>query len=35
MIPPGPDKPLGLRALKLSAPGILIHGTPETSSVGH
>src|SRR5438445_4485724 len=35
VIPPGPDNPLGLRALRLSAPGILIHGTPEDSSVGH
>ena len=34
-IPPGPANPLGLRALPLSAPGILIHGTPEDSSIGH
>ncbi len=35
MIPPGPGNPLGLRALRLDAPGILIHGTPEDASVGH
>lgn len=35
MIPPGPGNPLGLRALALNAPGILIHGTPEDSSIGH
>jgi lipoprotein-anchoring transpeptidase ErfK/SrfK len=33
-IPPGPGNPIGTRALYLSAPGILIHGTPEDSSVG-
>ena len=35
MIPAGPDNPLGLRALALDAPGVLIHGTPEESSIGH
>ena len=34
-IPPGPDNPLGTRALDLSAPGIRIHGTPSDSSIGH
>jgi lipoprotein-anchoring transpeptidase ErfK/SrfK len=34
-IPPGPSNPLGLRALALDAPGVLIHGTPEDYSVGH
>jgi lipoprotein-anchoring transpeptidase ErfK/SrfK len=34
-IAPGPANPLGLRALRLNASGILIHGTPEDSSVGH
>jgi lipoprotein-anchoring transpeptidase ErfK/SrfK len=34
-IPPGPANPLGLRALALNAPGILIHGTPEDASIGH
>jgi lipoprotein-anchoring transpeptidase ErfK/SrfK len=33
-IPPGPDNPLGTRALYLSAPGIRIHGTPDDSSIG-
>jgi lipoprotein-anchoring transpeptidase ErfK/SrfK len=33
-IPPGPDNPLGTRALYLSAPGIRIHGTPSDSSIG-
>ena len=33
-IPPGPGNPIGTRALYLSAPGILIHGTPEDSSIG-
>ena len=34
-IGPGPANPLGLRALRLDAPGILIHGTPEDYSIGH
>jgi len=34
VIPPGPDNPLGTRALYLDAPGIRIHGTPDDSSVG-
>jgi lipoprotein-anchoring transpeptidase ErfK/SrfK len=34
-IPPGPDNPLGLRALNLSAPGIRIHGTPSDYSIGY
>jgi lipoprotein-anchoring transpeptidase ErfK/SrfK len=33
-IPPGPDNPLGTRALDLDAPGIRIHGTPDDASVG-
>lgn len=33
-IPPGPDNPLGTRALDLSAPGIRIHGTPDDASIG-
>jgi lipoprotein-anchoring transpeptidase ErfK/SrfK len=33
-IPPGPGNPLGTRALYLNAPGIRIHGTYDTSSVG-
>ena len=34
-IGPGLANPLGLRALRLDAPGILIHGTPEDYSIGH
>jgi lipoprotein-anchoring transpeptidase ErfK/SrfK len=33
-IPPGPGNPLGTRALYLSAPGIRIHGTYNSSSIG-
>jgi lipoprotein-anchoring transpeptidase ErfK/SrfK len=33
-IGPGPGNPLGTRALALSAPGILIHGTYSAGSVG-
>jgi lipoprotein-anchoring transpeptidase ErfK/SrfK len=33
-IPPGPDNPLGTRAIYLSAPGIRIHGTYASSSIG-
>lgn len=33
-IPGGPNNPLGTRALYLDAPGIRIHGTPDTASVG-
>ena len=31
----GPSNPLGTRALALDAPAILIHGTPDTSSIGY
>lgn len=34
VIPPGPGNPLGTRALYLSAPGIRIHGTYSSSSIG-
>jgi lipoprotein-anchoring transpeptidase ErfK/SrfK len=34
-IPPGPNNPLGTKALALSAPGILIHATPDRGSVGY
>jgi L,D-transpeptidase ErfK/SrfK len=34
MIPPGPGNPLGTRALYLNAPGIRIHGTYASSSIG-
>jgi len=33
-IPPGPGNPLGTRALTTNASGVLIHGTPNPSSVG-
>jgi lipoprotein-anchoring transpeptidase ErfK/SrfK len=33
-IPPGPNNPLGLRAMYLNAPGIRIHGTPDSASIG-
>lgn len=33
-IPPGPDNPLGTRALQLNAPGILIHGTQNVRALG-
>lgn len=34
VIPPGPGNPLGTRALYLDAPGIRIHGTYDSASVG-
>ncbi|MEA2487807.1 MAG: hypothetical protein QOF16_1461 [Actinomycetota bacterium] len=36
-IPPGPDNPLGLRAIYWSSPGIRFHGIPpsELSTLGH
>lgn len=33
-IPPGPSNPLGTRAMNLNAPGIRIHGTWDSSSIG-
>jgi lipoprotein-anchoring transpeptidase ErfK/SrfK len=33
-IPPGPDNPLGTRALDLNAAGIRIHGTYDDDSIG-
>jgi len=33
-IPPGPDNPLGSRAMDLNTPGIRIHGTPNEASIG-
>ncbi len=33
-IPPGPDNPLGTRALQLNVPGILIHGTQNVRALG-
>ncbi|HEX6675797.1 MAG TPA: L,D-transpeptidase [Actinomycetes bacterium] len=34
VIPPGPGNPLGTRAMALNAPGILIHGSYATGSIG-
>lgn len=34
VIAPGPDNPLGTRALYLNAPGIRIHGTSNAASIG-
>jgi lipoprotein-anchoring transpeptidase ErfK/SrfK len=34
-IGPGPNNPLGTRALNISAPGIRIHGTPSDRSIGY
>ena len=33
-VPPGPGNPLGTRWMGLSSPGIGIHGTPASSSIG-
>jgi len=33
-IPPGPDNPLGTRALNLNASGVRIHGTSNDASIG-
>jgi lipoprotein-anchoring transpeptidase ErfK/SrfK len=35
VIGPGPNNPLGTRALYLNASGIRIHGTPNWRSIGH
>jgi lipoprotein-anchoring transpeptidase ErfK/SrfK len=34
-IGPGPGNPLGTRAMALTSPGILIHGTYDDASIGH
>ena len=34
-IGPGPSNPLGTRALELDAPGILIHATSDSGSIGY
>ncbi len=34
VVPPGPDNPLGLYALRLGIPGYLIHGTDKEFGVG-
>jgi len=33
--PPGPGNPLGTRWMGISSPGVGIHGTPESSSIGY
>ena len=33
--PPGPDNPLGTRWMGISSPGVGIHGTPESNSIGY
>ena len=35
VIGPGPNNPLGTKALRLDAPAILIHATSKTSSIGY
>lgn len=35
VIGPGPNNPLGTKALELDAPGILIHATPDRGSIGY
>ena len=34
-IPPGPNNPLGTRWMGLSSPGVGIHGTPNSASIGY
>lgn len=34
VVPPGPDNPLGARAMRLDIPGYLIHGTNRPAGVG-
>jgi lipoprotein-anchoring transpeptidase ErfK/SrfK len=34
-VPPGPDNPLGTRWMGISSPGVGIHGTPESGSIGY
>jgi lipoprotein-anchoring transpeptidase ErfK/SrfK len=34
-VPPGPGNPLGTRWMGLSAPGVGIHGTPDSTSIGY
>ena len=34
VVPPGPDNPLGSRAMRLGIPGYLIHGTNRPAGVG-
>jgi lipoprotein-anchoring transpeptidase ErfK/SrfK len=34
-VPPGPGNPLGTRWMGISSPGVGIHGTPDSSSIGY
>ena len=34
VVPPGPDNPLGTRALRLGIPGYLLHGTNKPAGIG-
>ena len=34
-VPPGPGNPLGTRWMGLTAPGVGIHGTPDSASIGY
>jgi lipoprotein-anchoring transpeptidase ErfK/SrfK len=34
MIPPGPNNPLGTRAITINGGGVMIHGTTDTGSIG-
>jgi lipoprotein-anchoring transpeptidase ErfK/SrfK len=34
-VPPGPGNPLGTRWMGLSSPGVGIHGTPDSASIGY
>jgi lipoprotein-anchoring transpeptidase ErfK/SrfK len=34
-VPPGPGNPLGTRWMGISSPGVGIHGTPDSSSLGY
>lgn len=35
MMPPGPNNPLGTRAITINGGGVLIHGTNDTGSIGY
>jgi hypothetical protein len=35
MLPPGPNNPLGTRAITINGGGVLIHGTNDTGSIGY
>jgi lipoprotein-anchoring transpeptidase ErfK/SrfK len=34
-VPPGPGNPLGTRWMGISSPGVGIHGTPDSASIGY